>query len=377
MKRLFSLALCCALLLCSLPTALGEQAESAPLDPPLITPSMPWIDEDDVDDMSEQRDASGVIVENGRLSGFVTGPASIWDSEGHESFGDPAICLTVDAPTPQGFTDEQRVIITAPYIIFSKEQLGAAMQSTGQRTWQFNEEAMKRMSYWGSVNSSETLPATMGPDEARENAKQVALDFLREAGVGGARVLSALRPEDEADVFSLNVIPEQREAERARILREWHTSHQDYTWVQLQFTLRGLMALCHTVDEGGASCSSGANLYIGDAGEMRDAIIVYAPQEAEARPYTGELRTWREALELVALWYGCTEENNIYHCTDLRGRETHVTEFVVTGVEPGYLSADGETYVPAWIITEQTRNVETGEFLYTPTLWAIDARVAR
>ena len=369
MKRLFSLALCCALLLCSLPASLGEQIESTPLDPPLITPSSPG---DDI----PPRDASGVVEKDGRLSGSVTGPASIWDNEGHETFGAPTACLTVDAPAPQGFTDEQRVIITAPYIAFSDEQLGAAMQSTGQRAWHFDEYVKAHSPDWGTA-TGKPLPATMSPDEARENAKQVALDFLREAGVGGARVLSALRPEDEADVFSLNVIPEQREAERARILREWHTSHQDYTWVQLQFTLRGLMALCHTVDEEGASCSSVANLYIGDAGEMRDAIIVHAPREVSAVPYTGELRTWREALELVALWYGCTEENNIYHCTDLRGRETHVTEFVVTGVEPGYLSADGETYVPAWIITEQTRNVETGEFLYTPTLWAIDARVGR
>ena len=369
MKRLSLLALCCALPLCSLPAALAEQTASAPLDPPYIAFDLPG------DDISP-RDASGVIEENGRLSGSVTGPASIWDSEGNERFGDPAACLTVDAPAPQDFADEQLAIITAPYIAFSDEQLGEAMQSTGQRAWQFDEYVKQHSPDWGAL-SGKPLPATMTPDEARENAKQVALDFLLKAGVGGARVLSALRPEDEADVFSLNVIPEQREAERARILREWHTSHRDYTWVQLQFTLRGLLSLCHMVDEDGASCSSVANLYIGDAGEMRDAIIVHAPREAGAVPYTGELKTWREALELVANWYGCTEENNAYHHTDLRGRETYVSEFVVTSVEPGYLSADGETYVPAWIITEQNRLVDTGEFLHTPTLWAVDARVER
>ena len=369
MKRLFSLALCCALLLCSLPAALGAQAESTPLDPPLIMPSSPG---DDI----PPRDASGVIEENGRLSGFVTGPASIWDSAGHESFGAPAVSLTVDAPVPQEFTDEQLAIITAPYIAFSDEQLGAAMQSTGQRTWEFDEYIKQHSPDWGTA-TGKALPATMTPDEARENAKQVAADFLREASVDGARLVFALRPEDEADMYTLSVIPEQREAERARILREWHTSKRDYTWVQLQYTLRGLTTLCETINENGASCGSIANLYIGDAGEMREAILVHAPREVSATPYTGGLRSWREALELVAGWYGSTEENNVYHSTDLRGRETHAWERVVTAVEPGYLSSDGVTYVPAWVFTVQNRLIDSDELCSAPSLWAVDARVER
>ena len=371
MKRFLSFALCCALLVCSFAVAMAEEVELIPVDREIMIPRLHELQEGLI-----PSDASGVVEKDGRLAGTVTCPATLWDEEGHEFFGQSAVALTIDAPAPQDFTDEQLAIITAPSMTFSREQLGAAMRSTGQRTWEFNEYAMTRMPFWGSVNSK-PLPATMTPDEARENAKQVALDFLHEAGVDGARVLSALRPEDEAAMWALNVIPEQREAERARILREWHTSHRDYTWVQLEFTLHGLVALCQTIDDEGSSISSVANLYIGDAGEMRDAIIVHAPQEIRAAPYEGELRTWREALELYAGVYGSSEENNVFHSTDLRGRETCVWETVITAVEPGYLSADGETYVPAWIITEQRRVVGSGEWITCPSLTAIDARIDR
>lgn len=371
MKRFLSLALCCAMMMCSLSVALAEEARLIPVDPEIMIPRVYG----SFDGRLIPSDASGVVEENGRLFGPVTS-LSVLDYDGHPFLGDPAVSFIVDAPAPQDFTDEQRAVITAPVIAFSDEQLGAAMQSTGQRTWELPKGGMARMPFWGHAEGK-PLPATMTPDEARENAKQVALDFLREVGVDGARVIHALRPEDEADIFSLNVIPEQRETERARILREWHTSHRDYTWVSLQFTLRGLITLRETIDEDGISGQSIANLYIGDAGEMRDAIIVRAPQEVSAEPYTGDLITWREALELYAGEDGSSEDNNVHHSTDLRGRETHVWETAVTSIEPGYLSADGETYVPAWIITEQRRLVDSGELYSYPSVRAVDARVDR
>lgn len=372
MKRLLCVALCCALLVCSFSVALAEDVTLTPVDPEIMIPRF-----NGLYDGLIPADASGVIEENGRLSGPVTSLMTLWDEQdGHPFLGESAVSFIVDAPAPQDFTDEQRVVITAPAIGFSDEHLGAAMQSTGLRSWQIDEYVKKNVPYSGHV-TAKALPATMDADAARENAKQVALDFLSEAGVSGARVIYALRPEDEADIFSMNVIPEQREAERARILREWYTSHRDYTWVNLQFTLRGLTTLCTTIDDEGASSSSVANLYIGDAGEMREACIFRAPQEISATPYTGKLLTWREALEIFAGEYGSSEENNVIHSTDLRGRETCVWEQVVTAVEPGYLSADGETYVPAWIIAEQQRLVGTDEFISWPSLTAIDARVER
>ena len=359
------------MMMCSLSVALAEEVVMVPVDREIMIPRVYGV----FDGMLIPSDASGVVEENGRLSGPVTS-LRVLDYDGHPFLGDPAVSFIVDAPAPQDFTDEQRVIITAPAIAFSDEQLGAAMQSTGLRSWQIDEYVKKNVLNSGHV-TAKALPATMDADKARENAKQVALDFLREAGVGGARVIHAMRPEDDAATWSLNVIPEQREAERARILREWHTSHRDYTWVHLEFTLHDLVALCEAIDDEGISNSSVANLYIGDAGEMREACVFCAPQETGATPYTGDLITWREALEIFAGEYGSSEENNAYPIIDERGRTASVIEHVITAIEPGYMSADGETYVPAWIITEQDRVVDSGELYFYPSVRAVDARVDR
>ena len=318
------------------------------------------------EDARPARDLSGLIEADGRVTGAITGMTK-------DAAPRPGVALLVDAPLPADFTADQRVILTTQPVFFDDSALLAAMESTGAANIRI-EDYDHGSGFWGYA-TGDPKPAAMTPDEAREHAVQVAEAFVKTVGAGEIAVLTALRPEDEAKGSAISAAPEAREAIEARTLREWFTEDRDYTEVRFAFKLRGLRTVggfMRRDEDGEARLGAGCgSLRVGDAGEAREASLLYAPQEVSAEPYAGELIGWREALETVAQNFGVTAYGE--KRTDERGRETPAMRFAVTGIEPGYATEDAKTYVPAWLFTIDRMREEDGALLGHPSTHAVDA----
>lgn len=309
--------------------------------------------------LAEERDASGVTEQNGRLTGVVNGP--------NERNGQIEPALWVDCAYPDTFSGEQLAVITAEWAELDESRLRQALSESGG-TW--CESAYERFHAYSAVGGAEALPADAQAGEAKVRAVEIAQAFVRACGLGDSRVIKALRPEDEARSRSMSVAPEAREALIRRELKEWFVPDIRYTWVSLQFRLRGLPAAVEWWASDSLVCSSVANLYIGDAGEIREFILFYAPREVDAVPYAGALKSWREALEEAAAGFDCRFPQP---SRDERGREIPAARYEVSAVEPGYASRDGKQWYPAWLLTVD--RVED-ESLRSPAALeiAIDAR---
>lgn len=308
--------------------------------------------------LAGERDASGVAEKEGRLAGTVTGL--------NEQSGKMEPALWVDCECPGAFTDDQLAVLSTEWIELDERKLREAVSATGG-AWR--ENAYERFDAYSAGGGAAALPADADAGEAKARAVEIAQAFVRGCGLGETRVIKALRPEEEARSHSMNVTPAEREAFIRRELKEWYFPDIRYTWVSLQFRLRGLpMAKDWTVDNLG--CSSVANLYIGDAGEMREFCLFYAPREASAVPYTGTLKTWREALEDAASAFDCRQPQP---ARDERGRVIPASRFEISALSPGYASLEGRTWYPAWLMTVDCVEDES---LRSPAVLeiAIDAR---
>lgn len=313
----------------------------------------------------DARDASGVVLADGRLTGAVTGL--------NKETGRQEQALWVDCPEPAAFAKEQLALLTTKWLEPDAALIGSAVRATGA-AWR--DGALELFTPYSFAGEARALDSSADPDEARARAPGIAQDFARAIGAGDTLVVSALHPEDEARAQSLNEPPETREAFIRRTLKEWYTPRLDSTWVQLTYTLRGLPAVgtWERRDEQGDLCaySSAANFYIGDAGEMRGFILFYAPREVSAAPYGGPLKTWREALTELAGRYGCADPAPT---TDERGRVIPAHRFTVTGVSPCFQTDDGALYHPGWLFTVAWEE-ENGPRAQA-VLHSIDARAAR
>lgn len=311
--------------------------------------------------LAGERDASCVAERDGRLVGTITGL--------NEQSGQMEPALWVDCECPDTFTDDQLAVLSTEWIELDEQKLRDAVSATGG-TWR--ENAYERFDAYSAGGGAATLPADADAEAAKARAVEIAQAFVRGCGLGETRVIKALRPEEEARSHSMGVTPEAREAFIRRELKEWYFPDIRYTWVSLQFRLRGLpMAKDWTVDNLG--CSSIANLYIGDAGEMREFCLFYAPREISAAPYTGALKTWREALEEAASEFGCRLPQPTQ---DERGRVIPASRFEISALQPGYASREGHRWYPAWLMTVDCVEDES---LRSPAVLeiAIDARKAR
>ena len=316
----------------------------------------------------KERDLSGLVEQDGRVTGEITGLD--WN-------GKPGVAMLVDAALPADFTDAQRAVIRTERVSFADSaKLIAALEATGAVNIRIDPEGIGRAD-WGNAQS-DPKRATMTADEARENAKHVAAAFCQSVGVGDIVITSALRPEDEAKNHTIDAAPEAREAMAARILREWFRADRDYTDVRFDPVLRGLRAVGGLMEEteyGEAWLGITGQLLVGDAGEVRSASIVLMPREVSAEPYAGELISWREALEEISQRFGVTAYGDVRR--DDHGRETPMMHSVVTGIEPGYATRDGETYAPAWLFTIDWMRVEDGALWGDPHTDSVDARAQK
>lgn len=306
-------------------------------------------------------DMSAVVEADGRVLGPITGMNAETGRTGER--------LYVDAPLPEEFEAEQRVVITAEHIEIDPAALTAALLESGARPGQMT--VMPGVAYNDGIGQA--LPHTDTP-LSHEDAVAIAQRFAAACGLGDTYVVSALRPEETARGLAAQEAPEAQEAAYERYLREWHRKDRAYTSVCLGFMLRGLPVSLDWQDEEAVYRSSVANLSIGDAGEIRDYGLFYAPREVSAEPWTGELKTWREALAEYSAWF--SEHNNAPR-TDERGRETPPLRTTVISIRPGYASADGKTYVPAWIFVKNTFASSGGQATQVNSIWtaAIDARI--
>ena len=347
-KNLKGLALLCALVCLALAAA-------------------PALCEDDARPVKE-RDLSGLVERDGRVTGAITGLTND---------GKPGIAMLVDAALPADFTDEQRAIIMTESVSFADSaKLIAAMEATGAVNIRIDPEGIGRAD-WGNARS-DPRRATMTADEAREHAKHVAAEFCKNVDAGDIVITSALRPEDEARMHTIDAAPEAREAMAARMLREWFVADRNYTDVRFDYVLRGLRTVGGAVEEdedGEAWLGVTGQLLVGDAGEVRYVSMVLVPREISAEPYTGEMISWREALDQVAQGYGATAYDDVRR--DDHGRETPMMYFAVTGIEPGYATRDGKTYTPAWLFTIDWMREEDGALWGRPDTQAVDARAER
>lgn len=311
--------------------------------------------------LAGERDASGVAERDGRLVGTIIGL--------NEQNGQMEPALWVDCECPDAFTDDQLAVLSTEWIELDEQKLREAVSATGG-TWR--ENAYERFDAYSAGGGAVTLSADADAEVAKARAVEIAQTFVRGCGLGETRVIKALRPEEEARSHSMNVTPEAREAFIRRELKEWYFPDIRYTWVSLQFCMRGLpMATDWTVDNLG--CASIANLYIGDAGEMREFCLFYAPRELSAAPYTGALKTWREALEEAAAQFGCQLPQPTQ---DERGRMLPASRFEVSALQPGYASREGRTWYPAWLMTVDCVEDESLRWPAAMEI-AIDARKAR
>ena len=310
----------------------------------------------------ETRDASGVTESGGRLQGDIVGLSA-------ES-GEAALALRVDCPVPADFAPEQRAVLTAEWRTFDEAAVGEAVRATGAN-WQDGDLERSGSAFaFGSAAPCASDGHGEATDGARARASDAALAFVASCGLGDGHVISALRPEDEARLYALNEAPEAREAFVARTLTEWFTPRLDYTWVQLAFTLRGLpVAPCYWPGADGVSHSCVANLYVGDAGEIREFILSYAPREVSAAPYAGAVKAPLEALEELAGQFDCIRPAPR---EDERGRALPAHWPVALDIRPAYHTADGATFFPAWLITVAWQ--ESGGQTGMPWLAVIDAR---
>lgn len=305
-------------------------------------------------------DISAVIKANGRAVGPVYGVDAETGARGE--------ALYVDAPLPAGFADDQRVVIAAEPIHIDRAALESALRARGSTTDQLT--IIPGAAYNDGVGQALPDP---GVPLTHEEAVSIAQAFVADCGLGDTWPLFALRPEEEARGLAAQEAPEAQDAFYARQLREWHRSNRSYTSVKLMFTLRGLPVAPEWQDEAGVGKSSIANLYIGDAGEIRDYGLWYAPREVRAQPYDGELKTWQAALAELTRQFGA---HNGVPRTDERGREAPPLRTTVTAIQPGYASGDGKTFTPAWIFVTNTFALGGEEPVPTESIWvhAIDAR---
>lgn len=306
-------------------------------------------------------DVSAVIEEEGRAVGPVYGIDAETGARGE--------ALYVDAPLPADFADDQRVVISAKPIDIDQTALEDALRARGSEPGSMT--IIPGAAYNADVG--EALPAPDAP-LTREEAIAIARAFIADCGLGDTWPLFALRPEEEARGLAAQEAPEAREASVARQLREWHRPDTRYTSVRLMFTLRGLPVAPEWQDAAGVGKSSIVNLYIGDAGEIRDYSLWYAPREVSAEPVDGQLKSWQEALSELTPWFGA---HNGAPRTDERGREAPPLRTTVTDILPGYASSDGKTFVPAWIFVTNTFALGSDAPVPTESIWvyAIDARV--
>lgn len=311
--------------------------------------------------LAGERDASGVTEKDGRLVGTVTGL--------NEQSGQIEPALWVDCEYPGTFTDDQLAVLNTEWIELDEQKLRNAVSATGG-TWR--ESGYERFDAYSAGGGAVTLPADTDAEAAKARAVEIAQAFVRGCGLGETRVIKALRPEEEARSHSMGVTPEAREAFIRRELKEWYFPDIRYTWVSLQFRLRGL-PMAKDWYMGNLGCSSIANLYIGDAGEMREFCLFYAPREISAEPYTGALKTWREALEEAASAFDCRLPQPTQ---DERGRVIPASHFEISALQPGYASREGRTWYPAWLMTVDCVGDAS---LRSPAVLeiAIDARKAR
>lgn len=306
---------------------------------------------------SEARDASGVTETDGRLRGDIVGTGA----EGGQ------LALRVDCPLPADFAPEQRAVLTTEWIVPDEAAVGEAMRATGA---DWRDADLERLAPAFVSGEAEPLPAGADAEGAAKRACAAAQRFLRSCGLGEGSVLHILRPEDEARLDAFNVIPDARAAYIRRVLAEWFTPRLDYTWVQLAFTLRGLtVSPCVWRGADGVSRSSVANLYIGDAGEMRTFILAYAPRETSAQGYAGALKEPLEALVELSEGFDCALASPR---EDERGRELPAQWPVALDIRPAYHSDDGVTFYPAWLVTLAWQDADglTGR----SWLAAVDAR---
>lgn len=307
----------------------------------------------------EQRDATGVSASDGRLTGAVVGLGR--EADRMEE------ALYVDCPVPENFTAEQLVEITAEFTALDTAAIGSAVRATGA-AWR--DTAIETMNSNAAFGETKALASNLTADAAREQAINAAKAFLRDCGLGEGWVVSALRPEDEARMRAASLAESVREAAEKRTLREWYRQDINYTWVQALFTLRGLPVAPEWKNaEKNVVESCVANLYIGDAGEMREFILFYAPRELSAKPYAGDVKTPLEAIAELSAEYGCRDPEP---GEDERGRATPALRNRVTDVRPAYKSDNGQTFYPAWLITV-TSQTDAGESAYV-VQYAIDAR---
>ena len=308
----------------------------------------------------EVRDASGVVQDGGRLRGDIVGTSP--------ETGETALALRVDCPAPPDFAPEQLAILTTEWVAPDEAAVGRAMRATGA---DWSDGGLERFGpAFVSGSAAPLSPGTGHTDEARRQACDTALAFVEACGLGQGQLLEALRPEDEARQSALNEAPEAREAFLARTLNEWFTPRLDYTRVQLAFSLRDLpVSPCFWPGGDGVSHSCVANLYVGDAGEIREFILSYAPREVSAAPCAGAVKTPLEALEELAGQFDCTQPVSR---EDERGRALPAHWPVVLDIRPAYHTDDGVTFFPAWLITTawQDSDGQTGKTWLT----AIDAR---
>lgn len=306
-------------------------------------------------------DVSAVLESDGRIVGPVYGVNAETGVRGES--------LYVDAPLPADFTEEQRVLITASFLEIDKDLLTDALLATGVK--HSNIFLDHNCAY--NTDLGITLPA---PDTllTHEQASTIAQRFVADCGLGETRVLFALRPEEEASRIAAQEAPEAQEAIVQRTLREWYRADTRYTSVRLLFTLRGLPVGETWMDADNVCNSSVANLFVGDAGEIRDFSLWYAPSEVSAAPYAGELKTWQEALAEFSASYS---PYNGEPRTDARGRETPPLRDTVTQILPAYGSRDGKTFVPCWLFVTDTLALGDGDPVPSGYIWAtaIDARV--
>lgn len=306
-------------------------------------------------------DVSAVIEAEGRVAGPVVGV--------NPETGETGERLYVDALLPEKFGAGQRVIITAEPIEIDRAALTDALLASGAQLGQMT--VGHGFAYNDDIGQA--LPHE-GEPLAHAEAVDIAQRFVAACGLGDTYVVSDLRPEEEARGLAAQEAPEAQEAAYARTLREWHRKDTAYTSVCLGFTLRGLPVAQEWQDEQGTIRSSVVHLDVGDAGEIRDYGLFYAPREVDAEPWTGELKTWREALAEYSAWFG---EHNNEPRTDDRGREAPPLRRTITSVRPGYASADGKTYVPAWLFIDNTFALDGDAATPVNSIWtaAIDARV--
>ena len=305
-------------------------------------------------------DISAVIEADERAVGPVYGI--------NEETGARGEVLYVDAPLPADFTDDQRAVITAEHISIDRSSLLEALRARGVSPGSvvikpgvaYNDDVGR------SLSSHEALSS--------EAAAAIARQFVADCGLGDTYLLFALRPEEEARGLSAQEAPEAQEDAYKRILREWHRANINYTSVRLGFTLRGLPVESSWTGADGVARSSVANLYVGDAGEIRDFSLWYAPREVRAQPYTGALKTWREALCELSSRFGAY---NGEPRTDIRGRQAPPLRTTITDILPGYASSDGVTFFPAWIFIADTFALCGDDSVPVNSIWtyAIDARI--